>query len=278
MSAQTQVLGPWEVASPDTATLIAGGGGGWNWLNVVNTPTSIQDAFTGLPCDTRGFANGPFGTTVEVVFNAGVTNSAGPDLVMLDAFGGGQYLVASDHDSFVATHAVSHVAAPVIATHDFWYGQNTTSGSFSADVTGVEVDLTDLGVPQGATVYALRFTENGGGSDPIGLVKLAGGPSLAQSGAAGGVMTFDFAGFGAGETIAVVYGSGTAWAAVAPCGPVSLDLTPMNFPPVSSLIMLNADANGAAQLVQNVPAAGAGLLVQGVGVGTCGVSNSVTLP
>ena len=104
------------------------------------------------------------------------------------------------------------------------------------------------------------------------------GPSLAQNGASGGVMTFDFANYGAGETIAIVYGPGVAFVGAAPCGPVSLDLTPLNFPPPSSLILIGADANGDAQLVQFVPAAGAGLLVQGVGVTTCGVSNSVILP
>ena len=110
-------------------------------------------------------------------------------------------------------------------------------------------------------------------TEPVGPA----GPALAASGTAGFVMTFDFTGFGAGETIAIVYGPSIPWATNAPCGAVSLALTPMNFPPTSSLIMIGADANGAAQLVQNVPAGGAGLLVQGVGVGTCGVSNSVII-
>ena len=104
------------------------------------------------------------------------------------------------------------------------------------------------------------------------------GPTLAANGTSNAVMTFDFANYGAGETIAIVYGPGVAFAGAAPCGPVSLDLTPLNYPPVSSLILIGADGAGAAQLVQFVPAAGAGLLVQGVGVTTCGVSNSIIIP
>ena len=139
---------------------------------------------------------------------------------------------------------------------------------FPAGTLGTGIGLGCYG--DGASRCADDFELNGGCAPT--------GPTLSQSGTSGGVMTFDFANYGAGETIAIVYGPGVAFVGAAPCGPVSLDLTPLNFPPPSSLILIGADGAGAAQLVQNVPAAGAGLLVQGVGVTTCGVSNSVIIP
>jgi len=107
----------------------------------------------------------------------------------------------------------------------------------------------------------------------------ASGPSLAiAAGAPGGSMTFDFSGFTPAGTIAVIYGpAGTYNVQGGPCGGTVLDVLPLNFPPVSGLILLGGDVNGDAQLTQSVPSAGAGLSVQAVDVSTCGGSNVVVL-
>ena len=103
------------------------------------------------------------------------------------------------------------------------------------------------------------------------------GPALAATGAPGGSMTFDFTGFQGGEQIAVVYGPAGTLSNNIPCGPVTIDLLPLNYPPISGLILLTADGAGAASLTQGVPGGASGLRVQGVGTGSCGVSNFVTL-
>jgi hypothetical protein len=103
------------------------------------------------------------------------------------------------------------------------------------------------------------------------------GPQLAATGFAGQVMTFDFSNFEANTQIAVVYGPAGSLTGNAPCGSVTVDLTPLNFPPPTALIFANADANGDAQIVQGVPLAGAGLRVQGVDLTSCNVSNFITI-
>jgi len=105
------------------------------------------------------------------------------------------------------------------------------------------------------------------------------GPSLSIGGGApGSTMTFDFAGFTPSSPIAVVYGpSGQYVVPAGPCALLPIDVLPLNFPPPTSLILLNSDGNGDAQLVQFVPPAGAGLLVQAADAATCTASNTVTL-
>ena len=152
-----------------------------------------------------------------------------------------------------------------------WYTNSGTSNLYLGDHCDVQ---TQFGAIQNwGGVYNPRewngtlYTEIAGPA----------GPSLASTGNAGGSMQFDFANFGPGESIAVVYGPAGSVTGNAPCGPVTVDLLPLNYPPVSGLILLTADAGGAASITQNVPGGAAGLLVQGVGTTSCGVSNSVTI-
>lgn len=112
-------------------------------------------------------------------------------------------------------------------------------------------------------------------TEPVGPA----GPALSVgAGAPGGSMTFDFAGFTASGQVAVVYGpAGVFPVNSGTCAGLVLDLLPLNFPPVTSLILVNADANGDAQLIQNVPGAAVGLSVQAVDRTTCGASNTIVL-
>jgi hypothetical protein len=109
------------------------------------------------------------------------------------------------------------------------------------------------------------------------IVDYVSGPSLAYSGTLGSTLTFDYSGFTANAQIATLYGPAGSLSGNAPCGSVTVDLTPINFPPPSQVILLTADANGAAQLSRIVPSAAAGLRVQAVDLSSCDVSNYVTL-
>ncbi len=110
---------------------------------------------------------------------------------------------------------------------------------------------------------------------PIVLIEYGPvGPGLSLSCGAG-LATADMTGFTASAPIALVYGPASAYVhGGAQCNGVVLDLTPTGNP-----LIVIADANGAAQLVQGVPAAacGGGLLVQAVDVPTCTASNSAAL-
>jgi hypothetical protein len=145
--------------------------------------------------------------------------------------------------------------------------QGSILAGFPAGTLGTGIGLGCYG--DGVSRCADDFELNGGCAPQ--------GPTLASSGSAGSVMTFDFANFGAGEQIAVVYGPAGPFAGNAPCGPVNASLIPLNPTPAQGLIVLVADGAGVAQLVQNVPAAGAGLLVQALAMTSCDLTNTVTL-
>src|SRR5262249_19869110 len=121
-----EIIGPYAViAAPTNAELLGGGGGAFNWLNVVNTPVTIQEAFTGFSVIADGYANANAGTTFRLTYAPGVVrNDRGPDLVLFDAGGNGgdQYLVSTDYDNF------SHqfLVFPTVATGEqrsYFYGE-----------------------------------------------------------------------------------------------------------------------------------------------------------
>jgi hypothetical protein len=140
-------------------------------------------------------------------------------------------------------------------------GVNGISGQFGTGI-GLGAFSSSFG--------SLDDFELNGGCAPVG-------PQLAATGTAGGTMTFDFSGFTPNGGIAVVYGPAGSLTGAAPCGSVTVDLTPINFPPPSQLILLTADANGDAQLVQGVPGPAVGLRVQAVDLTACTVSNFITI-
>lgn len=162
----SETIGPWEIVeAPDSASLIAGGG--WGWLNVVDEPVTVEEAFTGFGMVDDGFANADEGTTVEVGFSGGVMNVAGPDVVLFDAhFDFGQYTISSDFDGFVLELGVSDWIDSGV---DRVYYFEHNSGEFPADVWGAAIDLSDLDVPMGQSVNAFRFTTTDHTSDPLGL-------------------------------------------------------------------------------------------------------------
>ena len=104
------------------------------------------------------------------------------------------------------------------------------------------------------------------------------GPSLSVSaGAPGGSMTFAMAGFTPSGLIGVVYGPAGAFVAPGgPCAGLALGLLPLN---ATAPILVGADANGAAQITQNVPGAASGISVQAADVipGACVASNAIVL-
>ena len=137
-------------------------------------------------------------------------------------------------------------------------GVNGISGGFGTDI--------GLGI-YGSAFGSLDDFELNGGCAPQG-------PSLTLVCAAGSV-TADMNGFTPSAPIAVVYGPAAPFVAPGPaCAGLALDLNPMAGP-----IIVIADGNGDAQIVQGVNPAvcGSGILVQAVDVPLCLASNSSVL-
>jgi len=274
----TQTLGPWDLTAPDSAGLIAGGGSSWGWLNVANAAVSESQAMTSSPIEDQAYANADAGTMLEVGFSGGVTNVAGPDLVMLDAaFDYGLYMIRSDYDGFAAGFTVDINNGVVASTEAYYYEMNG-SGPFTANVIGVEVDLDSLGVPAGAVVHTLRFECLNAACDPVTLAALQTGFTLSVDNLIAGQMaTASATGGTPGGLIGIGMsrvGAGPSMINAGPCGMVSVELS---FP-IQVLELSNADANGDLSVSGMVPANAAGLTLyfHALDFGSCTLSNAVT--
>ncbi|MDA0667023.1 MAG: hypothetical protein O3A95_02985 [Planctomycetota bacterium] len=230
------------------------------------------------PIEAGGFANADAGTTVEVTFSGGVVNGPGADLVMLDAqFDVGSYRITSDFDGFAASVAFSTVSGTVVSTVGYFYEFNS-SGPFTANVVGVEVDLSSIGVPAGGTVTSLRFTSANAACDPVSLAKIDSGLSLSVSALAAGTLgTFDvangtpFSNIGIGFSLA---GNTPTLVNTGACGVLLVDLAP----PIQVLTVLPADSNGDLNFPVTIPANASGVTVhfQALDFSSCELSNGVT--
>lgn len=276
-SARSETVGSWTVTPPDAASLIAGGGSIWGWLNTTNAAVSVHDAFSGAGIVEDGFANADSGTTIEVSFLAGVTNGPGADLVLFDAvFDSGTYAVSSSHDGFVATTSPSFAASG--ESRAYYYEMNA-GGPFTAAVHGAEIDLSAIGVPAGTSVAAIRFTTTDGAGDPLGVGALVHGPTLEVHGLVAGLTaSIIVTGATPGGLVGVGYsltGPGPSTVPAGPCGPVTVLLSP----PIGLLPLMTASAGGVATTGAAVPPGAAGHLVffHGLDLGSCALTNPLAL-
>ncbi len=166
---QADTLGPATFSRASSATLIAGGGGSFNWLNVINAPVSMTQALTAAPLQDMGYANATSGTVLEYTFPAGITNGPGPDIVVFDLhYDVGFYNVSTDFDGFAAAGAVGGWANTGIGG-SYWYDG---AGPYGADVWWGTMDLSSVGVPVGGVVYAFRTIATNEATDPAGAGSL----------------------------------------------------------------------------------------------------------
>ncbi len=173
----SEIIGPYTIVeAPIMATLTSGGGASFNWLNVVNAPVSINEAFTGFSIIADGYANANAGTTIVVTFASGALHN-GPayDLVLFDANDDlNVYLIATSHDGFSQQIVVTSFGDTGVDRSYFYGG----TGPSTFDVTAAEIDLSSLGVPDGEFVDQVRLFAEGPSNDPlgIGVVQTTGPP------------------------------------------------------------------------------------------------------
>jgi len=272
----TSTIGPWDLIAPDSATLLSGGGASFYWLNVVNAPVTVEEAMTSVPMDVQGFANPDYGTEIQVDFQSGVVNNPGADLVMLEsAFDKGSYAIYSDYDNYVARVDVYTTNGIIASDQDYYYNGG---GPYYARVFGMEIDLSDMGVPAGAMVHSLRFRCIDSTCDPIGLGMISDAFRL------------DAYNFVAGQTAELKTKRGT------PGGLVSIalsfagnQLTQINVGgcglldvnlqyPIQLVTSGSADANGELSYQTPIPplASGRTIYFQALDFGSCTLSNAVT--
>lgn len=158
-----ETIGPFDIQqAPASAT----GNFTQYWGNVVNTPVTINEAFSGFSIIDDGFINVGSGEFYEVTFNPPIVNGTGSDIVVFDArYDAGDYTLRTSYDGFSATFVPSGWVDTGV-DRSYYYGG---FGPANADVWGVEVDLSDLGVPDGATVSNIRVTVNNIAGDPLGV-------------------------------------------------------------------------------------------------------------
>ncbi|MFG0329887.1 MAG: hypothetical protein ACF8PN_08320 [Phycisphaerales bacterium] len=263
-------IGPWELRAPDQAKLIAGGGPDWAYLNVIDQSVSLVDAFTGEPMLDDGFGNADAETIVQVGFDEVVTNGPGPDLVILEAqYDKGVYAISCNYDDFIA-----EATPTMIFTGEKrgYYYQILGHGPFSADIYGGEIDLSDLGVPDGDTIRAARFRTTNDACDPIALAAIARNFEIEVTGTCPGALTITANNATPNATVALFYARNTGSFTIPPgytCSGTQLDLDST----VRIVQTAPADASGTAVFSGNVSASVCGGVVQAMDGTNCEISN-----
>jgi hypothetical protein len=165
-----ETIGPFQIEqAPESATGSMTG----PWANVVNTPVTLNEAFSGFSIIADGWINVGTGDFYEATFNPPVVNGSGPDIVVFDArYDSGDYTLRTSYDGFTASWVTTGWVDSGV-NRSYYYGG---AGPANADVWGVEVDLSDLGVPDGASAAAIRVTANNSACDPLGVGALNVGP------------------------------------------------------------------------------------------------------
>ncbi len=273
----SQTLGPWEVVPPGSAVVVSGGGGLWGWLNVVNASISFTNAMIQSPIEDAGYANAEIGTTMDFVHVPGVVNGPGADLVLFDAqFDVGVYTVKTNYDGFTASIQVDTAISTYAITRPYYYELNPTFAN-PADVMGVEIDLSDLGVPEGESVIGFKLICDNDGCDPITLAKIDRFALAVPQLQSGSSATLELSGATENGLVGIGYsltGTGPSTVNAGPCGMISVDLSA----PVQVLNIDTAGSNGSHSFSGNVPANASGVAVhfQALDVSTCTLSNQVS--
>lgn len=162
VSAQ-ETIGPFAISqAPVSATGSLGG----VWGNVVNSPVTINEAFSGFSIIDDGWINIVANDFFEVTFNPPVINLAGPDIVVFDArYDSGDYALSTSYDGFTASWAPAGWV-DTGEVRSYYYGG---TGPAQANIWGASVDLSNVGVPDGASVSAIRLTATNSSCDPLGV-------------------------------------------------------------------------------------------------------------
>ncbi|HEY7205240.1 MAG TPA: PEP-CTERM sorting domain-containing protein [Methylomirabilota bacterium] len=158
-------------------TLVESDGGTFrnvNWLNLVNANPGNPGALTGANFDT-GIANiGLSGVSVTytIGYNTPIPNGPGNDLGVVSGYSvaGDTFTLAASTDGVTFGSPVGFAGSTGVNTGvfgNYFYGG---SGPFGTNLFVIPIDLSLLGIPDGASVSAISIT----GSPEADIFRVAG--------------------------------------------------------------------------------------------------------
>ena len=171
--ANAELVGAIDVTAPTSASMVQGDESLalGQYLNVIDAPITVNDAFSGPGIIEDGIANFRADWIFELNFAGGVPNAAGPDLVIFDAaFDLGSYAVSTNLDGFAAEVSVLFTSfTDTGETRDYFFGAGGST-TVSAGIRAGSFDLTDLGVGDGVSVDSIRIRSlNDSRADLVGV-------------------------------------------------------------------------------------------------------------
>ena len=107
---------------------------------------------------------------MEVVFSTNVINGPGTDLVLFEAFGNIiDYAISTEFDGFSTELSLPTSSFVDTGEDRSYFGNFSGGGPAASDVLAGEIDLSDIGVTDGAKINAVRFRAVAFGADPLGM-------------------------------------------------------------------------------------------------------------
>jgi hypothetical protein len=168
-----EIIGGYALEAPVIAERIASGDGPATekWLTTTSLPVTWREAYSGIGIIDDGMTDVRANCIVEVDFADGVlVNKPGPDLLMVEArFVAGSYAVSTEYAGFDTQVAVPSEAFSYADRNLFYYRGSPFLGPFPGAIYVAPIDLSDLGVPLGVSIDAVRFRTTSSGASPLGL-------------------------------------------------------------------------------------------------------------
>ena len=176
-NASATMIGDWDVQSAPISASMNGITNGFinGWLNTTYTPITIQEALSGPNILDSGIANLSV-SSFQLTFESGsVQNNAGDDLVLFDArYDAGYYTISSSYDGYTSILPVAPSAFLTTGeTRDYYLQGTAPTRLFPATIYGAAIDLSLLGIPDGAIVSDFRIMAFSAGCDFIGMGSLS---------------------------------------------------------------------------------------------------------
>lgn len=171
-----ETIGPWDIRSAPVSAIFETGDPTFeiDWININNVDISLSEAFAGMSVIDDGLGNIPVDSLIEMTFEAGTAlNIPGIDFVIFEArFSPGSYAFCTNYDNFNSFLEVDENEFSYTGIQrDYYYGLDW--GPFTAEVWGAPIDLSQLGIPIGASVETIRLVTTSEGLDPLGVGSLS---------------------------------------------------------------------------------------------------------
>ena len=175
LAATIETIGGFDVKWVPSGVIVTPPIASPEWLNVVNTPISLETALINAPIADQGVANVPQGTTILFEFYEESLNALdGDDLVLVDAaLGSASYLVSFDPGG----PSVAISAADLVPTGEVrsYFTSEPGGAQVTASVRAVGIDLSDLGFDSGTGLSGIYVTVTSpGGANLLGVGSLNG--------------------------------------------------------------------------------------------------------